>query len=854
MLAGGPHGPVANFDSHYYLTGTTPSQFKSANQLTYASWIYIDPAETAANLAGCFVFAGWYISLVSSSGLKLQFDATRVSDSQLTVSSTSNIPTGQWVHIAVVFNTAVGTSFYLNGKELNTNTTTGTISYGGSNTFRIGASSGVSPTNFFGGKVDSVYIWNRALTDTEIGSLFSSPYSIFENKDLGYIAGFFDAPFTMSGGIIGSGTATSAIIYNPSITPAGARLAGTAINTVIDVNVATGGIRGGSTATPTVVYNPSVVAAGARLAGTGLQTFTDSETMVGGARLAGSALNTVIDVDVPTGGIRGGSVATPTVIYNPSVVAAGARLAGLAIETKISVGLYNETMSGGIECGSSAINTVIDINIPTGGIAGGSSATPTVIYNPSVVAAGVRLAGVALNTVIDVNIPTGGIAGGSAATLTVVNNPVIISAGARLAGAALNTVVDVNIPTGGIAGGSTATPTVIYNPVIISAGAALAGTAIVALISGGTTYNETMSGGIKCGSSAINTVVDTAIPIGGIAGGSAAIPTVIYNPSVIAAGARLAASGIQTFNDSETMAGGIRAGSAAIAVVVYNPSITSAGARLAGVALNTVVDNIIATGGVSGGSAATPTVRYNPTIVSAGVMLAGAAIIAGRTIYNQTMVGGVLADGSSDNYTSMINTPLGGVVISGTSIIYCIYTILPTGDSIPLLMEDGSPFLDEYGQPIYIEVQYSGGLICSGIIVISGGKFQTAVPIQDIDPGDWIFTPLYEKIDEDVPDNSDYISSAHSPINSVCEVKLSSGLDPGTSEGHSVNYRYNKTDPNSVINLEIQLRQGVVIIANWTHLNVNATWVEAQQVLTSVQADSITDYSDLRLRFIANKV
>ena len=124
----------------------------------------------------------------------------------------------------------------------------------------------------------------------------------------------------------------------------------------------------------------------------------------------------------------------------------------------------------------------------------------------------------------------------------------------------------------------------------------------------------------------------------------------------------------------------------------------------------------------------------------------------------------------------------------------------------------------------------------------------------DIDAGTWVVAPLYPKIDEVYPDDTDFISSANDPIDSSCEVKLESAIDPASSQGHVISYRYRKNNQNRPMNLTVQLKQGGSLIAQWVHLAINSNWIEADQLLTTLEADSITDYSDLRLKFIANTV
>ncbi len=81
---------------------------------------------------------------------------------------------------------------------------------------------------------------------------------------------------------------------------------------------------------------------------------------------------------------------------------------------------------------------------------------------------------------------------------------------------------------------------------------------------------------------------------------------------------------------------------------------------------------------------------------------------------------------------------------------------------------------------------------------------------------------------------------------SMCEVRLAAGNDPQTSDGHIL--RYTISTPGSLV---VRLRQGAsTTIASWTHSSI-AVPTLFEQTLTTEQANSITDYSDLRLQFEA---
>lgn len=130
-------------------------------------------------------------------------------------------------------------------------------------------------------------------------------------------------------------------------------------------------------------------------------------------------------------------------------------------------------------------------------------------------------------------------------------------------------------------------------------------------------------------------------------------------------------------------------------------------------------------------------------------------------------------------------------------------------------------------------------------------------PVSDVSAGGWTTntgatTNLYAAIDEPTADDSDYIQSEPTPVNSPTVVALAAATDPGVSTGHVISYRYQMSGTGQ-IDLVVDLMQGGTVIASWTHTSIPASWVTASQTLSGAQADSITDYSNLRLRFTANQ-
>jgi len=134
---------------------------------------------------------------------------------------------------------------------------------------------------------------------------------------------------------------------------------------------------------------------------------------------------------------------------------------------------------------------------------------------------------------------------------------------------------------------------------------------------------------------------------------------------------------------------------------------------------------------------------------------------------------------------------------------------------------------------------------------------QIARPSSDI-TANWTPTTgatLFACIDEtSANDDTDAIDTGANPVSLVCEVKFGSLTDPLSSSGHVVRYRFRRGPQGGKnVSLTADLRQGATSIASWAHLDaaIVNSYTTFQQTLSSGQADSITDYTDLRLRLTA---
>jgi Fibronectin type III domain len=121
-------------------------------------------------------------------------------------------------------------------------------------------------------------------------------------------------------------------------------------------------------------------------------------------------------------------------------------------------------------------------------------------------------------------------------------------------------------------------------------------------------------------------------------------------------------------------------------------------------------------------------------------------------------------------------------------------------------------------------------------------------PQSDITVGPWAkqdagVTDLYATIDEAVVDDGDYITTIST---GTYECKLQNVVDPASSSGHVIWYRLQ--GPTGTVT--VSLVQGTTVIATDTPRTPGAGWTTYSYYLSAGEANSITDYSDLRIRFV----
>jgi len=122
---------------------------------------------------------------------------------------------------------------------------------------------------------------------------------------------------------------------------------------------------------------------------------------------------------------------------------------------------------------------------------------------------------------------------------------------------------------------------------------------------------------------------------------------------------------------------------------------------------------------------------------------------------------------------------------------------------------------------------------------------QKLAPVSDAAAGSWTpssGTDLYAMLDETVASDADYIETASE---STCMLALASGSDPASSTGHVLRYRLLAGSGT----IAVALKQGSTTIASWGPHALSGVAQDFAQTLTGGEADSITDYTALRVEF-----
>lgn len=140
--------------------------------------------------------------------------------------------------------------------------------------------------------------------------------------------------------------------------------------------------------------------------------------------------------------------------------------------------------------------------------------------------------------------------------------------------------------------------------------------------------------------------------------------------------------------------------------------------------------------------------------------------------------------------------------------------------------------------------------IAAAVIVIAPAvNAQYARPASDVTKTSVSANPAVSvfagNVDEATLDSADYVQ--FDAVGAVYETKLSALVDPLSSSGHEITSVLGPNPGSTSTSWQVDIVQGTTVKATFTHNGVT-TQTTFVDTLTGTQADSITDYSDLRYR------
>lgn len=148
---------------------------------------------------------------------------------------------------------------------------------------------------------------------------------------------------------------------------------------------------------------------------------------------------------------------------------------------------------------------------------------------------------------------------------------------------------------------------------------------------------------------------------------------------------------------------------------------------------------------------------------------------------------------------------------------------------------------------------WSNGSIYASVSIASGYQYSFAV--SDVSNTGWSIEPLYTGIQEEAPDDSNYIFASKRATNDTCKIQFSGLLIP-SGLPVDIDYRYRKyPGVGGSLNFSVSLYNGGVYITGKTYTLTdtveNSTWITGGLSLNQEAYNLISDWSNLSLEFKA---
>lgn len=185
-------------------------------------------------------------------------------------------------------------------------------------------------------------------------------------------------------------------------------------------------------------------------------------------------------------------------------------------------------------------------------------------------------------------------------------------------------------------------------------------------------------------------------------------------------------------------------------------------------------------------------------------------------------------------------------------------TLIGTGGGHPdgAVADRGPVSPGTYGGGNFVQDANQSSAITYTIALQPRASQQTLRPVSDVTVGSYTAVPapgagvpLASRIGEVVRDDNTYIQTPNAPSNEVYECRLAAGLDPQSSSDHTVTVVLSTAGGATSSSCTVALVEGNTVIASDTFTDIPSTPTVYTFTLDGVDADAITDYTDLRLRF-----
>ena len=143
------------------------------------------------------------------------------------------------------------------------------------------------------------------------------------------------------------------------------------------------------------------------------------------------------------------------------------------------------------------------------------------------------------------------------------------------------------------------------------------------------------------------------------------------------------------------------------------------------------------------------------------------------------------------------------------------------------------------------------------LVASSAWSAQFARPDSDVALNGWTVSgggSLYLAIDETSPSDADFIDELSPPgpnFTVAYQMTLSNVTDPVSNSNHIIRYRGRRDQADIPLMLQIELRQGTTLIAQFQDNNIANSFTTFTHTLSAGQADNITDYNNLRFYIYA---